>query len=309
MTLPVPVFKDTHLFNTRRTVGGAFRLRPDPVVNKAVKFCLAYTAQKNEIELHAHSSLSNHQHTSLYDPHGRHPVFRQEFHSLLARAINRHRGDQEVLWTPDHKSPIVLCDADSVLDHIAYSTANSCWHDLTDDPDEWPGVVSLVEQLAGPPEVVTRPEILFSEKGTVPETALLEYVKPRILADLTDDEYRAQVAQRVEEKCQAAKESRKKRGVSVLGRVKALAQSPDDTSKSQPEAGTLNPRVASTVRALRIAILLWLKAFRRDHREARVKFEAGDRSAEFPFGTYLHQRRYGVNCSTTGPPTLEDLPI
>ena len=58
---------------------------------------------------------------------------------------------------------------------------------------------------------------------------------------------------------------------------------------------------------LRMALLLWLKQFRLDHRRARLAFEAGEWSREFPFGTYLHERRYGVNCSSVGPPTAEFL--
>ena len=35
--------------------------------------------------------------------------------------------------------------------------------------------------------------------------------------------------------------------------------------------------------------------FYEEHREARERFEAGDRDVEFPPGTYLMAKRFGVN--------------
>ncbi|MEM7166039.1 MAG: hypothetical protein AAF581_11265, partial [Planctomycetota bacterium] len=66
--------------------------------------------------------------------------------------------------------------------------------------------------------------------------------------------------------------------------------------------GSLSPRVACKSVNLRIAFLLWLKWFRIEHREARIAFERGEYEVEFPFATYWHVLRYGVNCSTAGPP-------
>ena len=120
MTLPVPVLRATSLLNTRRTHGGVLRLCPNPVVNRIIEFVLAYAAQKHDIVLYAHISLSNHQHTAFFDPLGNHPEFRRDFHSLTTRAVNRHRGEAEAMWSPDHKSPLILHDTEAMLDRIGY---------------------------------------------------------------------------------------------------------------------------------------------------------------------------------------------
>ena len=46
MTLPVPVFKNADILNTRRILDGRFHLRPDPGTNQIIEFALAYTAMK-----------------------------------------------------------------------------------------------------------------------------------------------------------------------------------------------------------------------------------------------------------------------
>lgn len=302
MTLPVPVFPETNLLNTRRTHGGVLRLSPNPVVNQITRFALGYAAKKHDITLYAHCSLSNHLHTAFHDRRGNHPEFRRDLHSLIARAVNRHRRTREALWTPDHSSPVILLDKEALLDGNTYVLSNVCTHDVVDSPEQWPGVMSAIEDLAGPPRVVKRPDGFFDPFGEVPEWMLLRFEKPREFDDWSDDEYRSEIARRVEAKCSAARERRRRANRTVVGRTRVLSQSPEERSKSQPRPNTLNPRLACSIRALRIAFLLWLKQFRKHYKRAREAFELGEWQVEFPSGTYLLLRRYGVNCSSVGPP-------
>ena len=288
--------------NTRRTIDGAYFLSPNPVVNQLIEYALAYTAEKYRIQLNAHCSLSGHHHTVFFDPDGSHPEFRRELHSLITRSVNVHRNMQGARWAPDDTSPVVLLDVEATLERISYTISNMCSHDLVDDPSEWPGVVSQIKELAGEPKVVRKPSGFYDPEGKLPEYVLLRYEKPPALSDWTDEEYRAEISRRVAEKCAAAQARRKKTNKSVVGRLAVLAQNPTDTPKTKPVVGSRNPRAASGCANLRIAYLLWLKWFRLDHREARIAFESGDSGAEFPFGTYWHSLRYGVNCSTVGPP-------
>ncbi len=305
MTLPVPVFEGASLLNTRRTIGGVFHFSPNPVINRIVKFTLAYTAEKYDIGLYSAAFLSNHHHETFYDPHGRHPEFRRDLHSLLTRSVNQYRGEGEAKWSPDHKSPVLLHDVEALLNGIAYNVANPPRHDLVEIPEAWPGVISLVEDLAGPPQTIEKPSGFYDPEGKVPDTVILRFVKPPVLADWTDDEYRREIARRVEEKCRTARESRGRRGAHVVGREAILGQSHTDSSRSQPKLQTRNPRVACALKTLRIALLLWLRRFRKEYRRARQAFEDGEAGVEFPFGTYLLARRYGVNCSSVGPPQPE----
>ncbi|MCA8961672.1 MAG: hypothetical protein KDC38_14205 [Planctomycetes bacterium] len=302
MTAPVPVFERTSLLNTRRIIGGMFHLRPDPALNQNVQYALAYAANKYDIGLYAVACLSNHIHVPFYDPNGRHPEFRRDFHSLLTRATNVLRETQEGKWSPGHKSPVILHDVEAMLDRIAYTIANPARHDLVDDPWDWPGVVTRIEELAGPPTYVAKPEAFFDLEGDLPEEVPLRFVKPPLLEDWTDDEYRQVIASRVDAHCEAARNRRQSRRIPVLGRRRILAQSPTDTPKTQPEPRTLNPLVACRIKRLRIAFLIWLQEFRQKYRKARRLFEGGHIDVEFPFGTYWLMRRYGVNCDAVGPP-------
>ncbi|MEM7165393.1 MAG: hypothetical protein AAF581_08015 [Planctomycetota bacterium] len=302
MTAPNPVLKNASILNSRRIHEGRHHLRPDPVVNALAKYSLAYAAERFDILLYSHCSLSNHQHTTGFDPHGQHPLFRREFHSLMTRSVNCHRGTSEAKWSPNRKSPVILWDVESVLDEIAYSIANPCLHDLVDSPEEWPGFISTIERLAGPPEWVRRPSVFYDQKGDLPELVQLQFVKPPCVADWSDDEYRAEIVRRVDQKCRDARAQRRRERRTVVGRVAVLDADPSDRAMTPLPLGELNPRVACKSVNLRIAILLWLKWFRLEHREARVAFESGEREVVFPFATYWHVLRYGVNCSTTGPP-------
>ena len=302
MTLPVPVLKGVSLLNTRRIHEGRFHLRPDPVVNNCIEYALAYAANKYGILLYTHVSLPNHHHTNFHDPHGKHPEFRREFHSLITRSTNVHRGTSEAKWSPDHKSPVILCDVESILDRNAYNLANMCLHDLVDQPEDWPGVLTKIDEIGGPPRTIKKPEHFYDPRGELPDTVELQFVKPLELADWTLEEYKAELRKRVEENCKKARATRRAEKRSVLGRIAVLSQDTAAQPEKQPEVGTRNPRVACRLREQRILMLAWLSQFRREHRSARLLFEEGDTAAEFPLGTYWHRLRFGVNCSATGPP-------
>lgn len=304
LTLPVPVFRGMNILNTRRTIGGVFRLSPNPVINDIVLYSLGYAAREHGIVLYAHSTLSNHQHTVFHDTHGRHPEFRRDLHALMARAVNQHRGESDAMWAPHRRSAVILYDTEALLDEIAYTIPNSCLHDLVEEPEDWPGVVSLVDDLARPGKIVRKPGCFFDPDGKMPDYVEVRFEKPAVLSHLTDDEYRAEVARRVRAKCDEARRQRRRSGRRVLGRRGVLAQPPKGTPTNRLARGSLNPIVACGLRSLRIAFLSWLVEFRKFHREARLAFERQQWRVEFPFGTYAHVLRYGVNCSAVGPPGL-----
>ena len=299
MTQVLPVFKNASVLNTRRTLEGVFHLTPSPMVNQIIEFALAYNANKHGIGIYAFCALSNHHHLPAHEPHGNGADFRRDFHSQVTRSLNVYRGTSEAKWTPDQKSPVVLYDQEALLDKIAYTIANPCRHHLVDTPEKWPGVISLVKDLAGEPKVIKKPKCFYDPNGDVPEEVSLKYVKPPELAHMTIEEYRNEIARRVEAKCKAARKARKGR---VVGGAAILSQDPTEKAKTEKKKGDLNPRFACSQKELRIALLLWLVEFRLAHRKARLAFEAGDTEVEFPFGTYLHARRYHVKCATTGPP-------
>ena len=304
MTLPVPILENVSVLNTRRILGGTFHLAPNPVVNQIIEFALAYNANKHGIRLYAFCALSDHLHAPHHDPDGNSVEFRRDFHSQVTRSLNAYRGTTEAKWSPNRNGPVVLYDEESILDKIAYTIANPCHHDLVDKPEHWPGAISLVKDLAARPRTIKKPACFYDPEGDVPKSVTLQFVKPPELEHMTLKQYRDEIARRVDAKCKAARKERKGR---VVGRRAVLAQDPTDSAKSEKKSGKLNPRFACKNSALRMALLAWLTWFRGVHRNARIAFEKGDYDREFPLGTYLHVRRFDVNCSNTGPPTASDV--
>ena len=302
MTQPVPVLSGVSLLNTRRIHEGRFHLRPDPVVNNCIEFALAYSADKYGIELYAHISLSNHHHTVFHDPYGKHPEFRREFHSLVTRSLNVHRGTSEAKWSPDHKSPVIIFDLESLLSLTDYTLSNATRHGLVDEPEEWPGVLTKIDEIGGPPRLIRKPAKFYDPCGELPDTVRLQYLKPHELSHWTLEEYRSELQRRVDATCTQARKERRAEKRAVLGRIAILSQDPFGQPAQQPDVRTRNPRVACRLAVLRVTVLQWLAWFRRQHRSCRRKFEAGETTVEFPCGTYWHVLRYGVNCSATGPP-------
>lgn len=309
MTLPVPVIPGASLLNTRRTIWGVRHLAPDPVVNQILLFTLAYTAEKHSIGLYAFIALSTHLHDPFHDPLGRHPDFRRDFHSLVTRNINNYRGVNEAKWSPNRQSPVLLADIEAILDAIAYTIANAVLHHLVDSPEDWPGAISLIEDLAGPGRMIQKPEGFFDPDGDVPDEVELRFIKPPMLADWTDEEYRAEIRRRVEAKCEFARKERKAKNIRVLGREAILAQNPKDCVRRQPKLFKLNPRIKCGDRSLRRKLLKWLSTFRTQHERARRRFRRGERDTPFPVGTFLMERLCKVVIGPGKPPPIVLVPV
>ncbi|MEM7260411.1 MAG: hypothetical protein AAF488_00370 [Planctomycetota bacterium] len=304
MTAPRPVPFNGIYHDIRRTFDGTFHLRPDPACNQTVRFLLAHNATQHRIRLYAHSSLSNHQHTNFGDPEARHPEFRQDLYSQETRTLNRLRKTKGPKWTPDDQCTILLGDPEAVLDSIAYTIANPVHHNLVETPEEWPGFLSLVEDLCAPPRLIRRPAILDEYESTFPKEVYLEFQKPLLFHDWSDTEYRDEIRRRVDEKCEHAASERKR---PVAGRIAVLSSDPTDRPSTPPKSNRDTPRVAAKNVGVRRLLRLWIVLFVDEHREARQRFEGHEWTVEFPANTYWHRRRYGVNCRTADPPGGLDL--
>ncbi|MEZ4247614.1 MAG: hypothetical protein R3B99_05180 [Polyangiales bacterium] len=83
------------VFATRRVLGRRFLLRPDRELVWLVKYLLAVCAKRHGIELHEVVLMSSHLHMLFTDWLGRRGLFFNDFHSMLARCVQRLRG-----WKP-----------------------------------------------------------------------------------------------------------------------------------------------------------------------------------------------------------------
>ena len=271
---------------TRRCLERRFFLRPDPLTNQILWYCIAVAAHLTGLEVVLPSFLSNHHHTILFDRHGRHAEFTEYLHRLIARAVNAHRGRWENLWAAEQVSVVHLVDRAAVLAKLVYAATNPVKDGLVARVADWPGVNGLDALLSGQPITVARPAIFFRPDGPLPKSATLTLVIPPELGD--PDEVRAELRARVAEVEAAAEAARAADGRAVLGAQAILDQDWDARPASHEPRRGLRPTVAAS-RWARLEALRHCRAFVNAYRAARQRWLAG-LAAVFPAGTYWLRR-------------------
>ena len=284
--------------HTRRCSERRFFLRPDPVTNNTYWYCLGWAAQKHGIVLHAAVAMSNHDHIAGTDTNGMYPDFLRDFHGLLARAMNAHRGRWEHFWDSNQASVVALEDEAAQLDKVVYILANPV--KVVGKAAVWPGPTALHSILNGKPIVANKPKHFFRSQdrgGSMPDTVSITFVQPPALAHLSRAAYMALLRERIAvvERDEAAE--RKRTGRKVLGRDQILAQHWNDRPRNAEPRRQLIPTVACRDKWRRIERLLQRKAFLAAYREAREAFRRG-LPAIFPFGTWLLRFHSPIEVST-----------
>ncbi len=283
MAAPRQVIPGRFLFVTRRCALRQFFLRPDDATNQTVLYCFALAAQRTNISIVLPSVLSNHHHTTLWDPDGRYPEFTEHFHKLTARAMNALRGRHENFWASEPCSVVELIDRAAVMDKLVYAATNPVKDGLVDRVRHWPGVNGLADLLADREIVVRRPRHFFDPDGEMPETVTLRFVIPEALGDPA--EFRAELRERVAAVEEAFAEQRARSGARVIGRRGVLAQSWRGRACSHTRRGGLRPLVASRDKWVRLEAIRRNLAFVAEYRETRKRWLAGA-DVVFPYGTY-----------------------
>lgn len=177
MSLPRCVLAGTTYLLTRRCLSRRFLLRPDPELNKLFTYCLALSAKRHGVEVHALCVMSNHYHLVVTDVRGVLPDFMMGLHRSLAMSIKRLRGWDEVLWEPNVPySAVELGGPEEVLDKVAYTLLNPVSAGLVRAPERWPGVVSTLDRLRHGVLQATRPRVWFKESA--PKRGALRFSTP-----------------------------------------------------------------------------------------------------------------------------------
>jgi hypothetical protein len=187
---------------------------------------------------------------------------------------------------------------EAVLDKIVYTLANPVKAGLVAQGTEWPGVRLGPEEVARPVEV-PRPTVYFDPKGDMPEKVLLRVSRPsQVLAELDDEAYRRQAMAGVWAQEAEQRQQRRQEGRGFLGRRGVLQQVPTDCPARWEKRRGLKPRVASRGDVWRrLEALQRLKRFLEAYREAWKAFGWGNRTVEFPAGTYALRVLMGVACA------------
>jgi REP element-mobilizing transposase RayT len=296
VSAPRQVSPGTTYLLTRRCIQRQFFLRPSPQVNQIFRFCLAHAAQRFRIRIHNFCVLGNRFHVVATDDRGTLPQFMHWLDEYVAKCCNLHLGRWETFWAPGSYSAVRLLDVDDIVGRMVYVYTNPVDAGLVATAREWPGARSLPEDLAAPAQEIKRPQGFFREKGPVPERARLHISVPDALEEATNNP--VQLLERaVHDREQEIQRRFRTEGRRFLGRRRVLAQSPFGRPKSLAPRRNLSPRVAARDKWRRIETLRRLKQFLDDYRRARHRYQEGDRSVLFPWGTYWMRVRLGVMCS------------
>lgn len=297
MSAPREILPGRTYLVTRRCTQRQFLLRPDEKTNAIFAYCLAEAAQRYRIDVVAWLAMSNHYHAVVHDPEGRLPAFLEQFHKMLAKALNARWGRWENLWSTEETCVTYLPTPQDVFDKVVYVLANPAADDLVDRLSDWPGCSSL-ERLGASSKVLDRPKSYFRPTGSaMPERVELRAVlPPAVAAQESDAGWAARVREAVAEKERSLRSERLRQGRRVIGRKAVLRASQLASPSTSAPRRKLRPCLACKDRDRRIVELARLLEFRRSHERARTQFVAGDRHVEFPPGTY-RMRVWGALCA------------
>ncbi|MFL5304209.1 MAG: hypothetical protein ACJ8F1_03300, partial [Polyangia bacterium] len=278
-----------------------FLMRPDPTTNNAFVYCLSVAATRYGIEILFTAAMSNHHHTGIYDRLGNYPDFLAYFHKLFAKCQNALRRRWENFWSSEQTSVVRLLDPEDVLAKMTYALTNPVKDGLVECAHHWPGVTSLNCVLHNKEMSARRPEHFFREDGPMPTSVSLKTHRPPGFEDLSDEEFRTAVLERVTqvERDHGAERQRTRRV--VVGRKGVLSQRPTDRPTTREPRRELDPRLAAANKWRRIEALLRNRAFRDAYTAARAAFTAGVRDVIFPAGTYWLRRFSFVACAAAPP--------
>ena len=123
-----------------------FLLRPSPLNTQIFIYCLAITAKKTGIEVHAIVVLSNHYHVILTDPYARLPELMAHLHKLVAKCVNASLGRWENLWSSEKPSAVVLDNDNDDMERLVYTACNTVAAGLVAKATEWPGLIAFLPE-------------------------------------------------------------------------------------------------------------------------------------------------------------------
>ena len=238
--------------------------------------------------------MSNHWHGVVSDPEGRLPEFLEYFHRMVAKVQNASLGRWENFWSSDKTSAVLLVSDQDVLDKIAYTIANPTAAGLVRSPLEWPGVTC---RRFGERHTIEMPDTFFDDEGDLPDEVVLEFVRPGILAGLSETELNVALQDAVAARVRRARKDLELRGLRFLGRNAVLQQPSSEVPKRPAARRNPNPRIASKSTSARVSAIRRMLAFVKEYREAWLSWRAGNRAVVFPAGTYALRIYAGVACA------------
>jgi hypothetical protein len=189
-------------------------------------------------------------------------------HKHIAKCINTYYGRWENLWSSEQPSVVRLEGDEDVLDKLAYCLTNPVSAGLVAHGDQWPGLRTTPDDIAGGEYTVTRPSIFFRENGPMPKTASLQLHRPAICPELSDSELAEQLNELVAQREKQTRNEFAKEGRRFLGARTVLRQRPSDSPRTREPHGGISPRVAAKNKWRRIEALRRVKQFLTAYKDA-----------------------------------------
>jgi REP element-mobilizing transposase RayT len=284
---------------TRRSLRRTHLFRPDPEIYRLYVYVLAVVAKRHGVLVHAAVLMSTHEHLVVTDLHGRLPSFMRELHRLFALGLKILRKWEGAVWDHERPSVVHLMTPEAVVEKLAYLMANPVSAGLVRCARDWPGVMTLPEQLGCATFRARRPAYYFDEHNPLwPEQVELELSMP-LITDMTEDQIREAVARELSELERQAQADLSVRGRAAQGASRVCRASPYERSKSWEAIRSRNPHFAVGRHQLdaRIEAVARLRAFRRAYSDALMQWRNGLREVMFPFGTWLMRVTHGAAVS------------
>lgn len=295
MTFPRRVLPGRTYLVTRRCIGRRFLLRPDDSLNNAFLYCLALAANKHSIAVHALCAMSNHYHLVVTDTEAVLPDFMAWLNRQLAMCVKRLRRWDEVVWEPNVAySAVELGGPSEVLDKVAYVVLNPVSAALVRSPDRWPGALSTLGTLQRGALDATRPAVWFNDKA--PETASVELSVPPCFSEQAG--YVHALEALLTDRLSQLRTELRGQGRGYLGRIRVHRTAVTDQPKTKKQRFGRSPTFSALTRQAWRAAVQGLRAFRLAYRAAYRAWRSGERSVEFPAGTWWVVRCAGATAAT-----------
>jgi len=301
MTAPRRVVPGTYLI-TRRTTRRHFLLRPDADGTMAQLYWYATIvyAQLFGLELHVMQMLSDHVHEVFTDPDGLLPVFLERRNRAITLSVKAHRGWPGEVFDGEGPSYQELPTPAALVGKTAYVVANCVAAFLVRTPQRWPGAKVLVNEIGERVVRVERPKYWYdADNPQWPDAVEMKIVMPKQLLQSfgSMDAARAAIQGVVDGLVAEAHAEAKRKGRGFLGHKRVTRVPHTDRASSWEKFGKRRPTfVAAGDLEVAREKAAEKRTFECEHREALLRWRAGERDVLFPRGTWMMRRYHGVRC-------------
>ena len=279
---------------TKRVHKRQMLLIEDEYVKQVIEYTLAYCLQKYELELHAIITEGNHLHRVDTDVERKRPQFIQDFHSFVARQLNRYYGEGDAFFSNKQTNIVDNAAADDILQRIVYTMGNPVADGIEREGKNHKGTRLRWPQ---PDRVIKRPEGFWrsiKDGGKAPDEVVLRFSRPPGFDGLSDEELDRVIEQRVLAYEKEQRDARDAAGKKFRCDVTDEQPDPKSYPKSPHRLFGLAPLIGARVKEQRLAAIARLRRFRAKHDEARLRRKAGEEGVVFPYGSYLAVQRWNV---------------